>query len=450
MIISSIVVLIVPKLIGVEEYGYWQLYLFYTAYVGFLHFGWNDGIYLRYGGKEYKELDKNLFFSQFWMMVFLQFVIGLVILVASTVYTTDINKLFIFKMTALCTLLVNVRYMLIYVLQGTNKIKEFAKITMIEKVLYCCLILLLLLLGIRQYKLLIVADIVGKVVSLIYSTYCCRDIVFKKISDFYFNIVETINNISAGIKLMIANIASILIIGIVRFGIERSWDVSTFGKISLIISISNLLMIFINAVGIVIFPMLRRTNEDNLPRIYTTMRTLLMVLLLGLLVSYYPLKVIISWWLPQYSVSLAFMAIVFPMCVYEGKMALLINTYFKTLRKEKLMLSVNLVSLFLSIILTIMFTIIFKNLTLAIFSIVLLLAFRCVLAEWFLSKILNISVYKDILLEVIMSLIFISTGWFITSSKGVVLYLVAFGLYLFFKRRDITITFQKVKQLVRI
>ena len=50
LVISTLVVLIIPKLIGVEEYGYWQLYIFYTSYIGFLHFGWNDGIYLRYGG----------------------------------------------------------------------------------------------------------------------------------------------------------------------------------------------------------------------------------------------------------------------------------------------------------------------------------------------------------------------------------------------------------------
>ena len=47
---------------------------------------------------------------------------------------------------------------------------------------------------------------------------------------------------------MFANIASMLIIGVVRFGIERSWDVETFGKVSLTLSASNLMMLFINAV----------------------------------------------------------------------------------------------------------------------------------------------------------------------------------------------------------
>ena len=58
LIISTLVVLVIPRIIGVEDYGFWQLYLFYSSYIGFLHFGWNDGIYLRYGGEEYDDLDK--------------------------------------------------------------------------------------------------------------------------------------------------------------------------------------------------------------------------------------------------------------------------------------------------------------------------------------------------------------------------------------------------------
>lgn len=65
IMVSTLVILIIPKLIGIKEYGYWQLYLFYSSYVGFLHFGWLDGIYLRYGGKEYRDLDKSYFAHSF-------------------------------------------------------------------------------------------------------------------------------------------------------------------------------------------------------------------------------------------------------------------------------------------------------------------------------------------------------------------------------------------------
>lgn len=448
LFISTLVILIVPKLIGVEDYGYWQLYLFYTSYVGFLHFGWNDGIYLRYGGEEYRKLDKKLFFSQFWMLFILQLLFGIVVLVFST-YVNDLNRSFIILMTAVCMIIVNVRFMLVYILQGTNRMKEFAQITIIERVLYCALILLFLAVGVSEFKVLIFADIAGKLVALMYSIYCCKDIVFKRFSEFYFNFKETFENITVGIKLMFSNIASMLIIGIERFGIERNWDVSTFGKVSLTMSISNLMMVFIDAVGIIMFPVLRRTNQHNLSKIYSTMRTALMTPLMGLLVVYYPIKLILQGWLPQFYESLMYMALLFPLCVYEGKMSLLINTYLKTLRKEKLMLNINLTSVVFSIILTVIFTQIFNNLSLAIVSIVILLAFRCVLAEMFLAKILNISVKKDILLEMTMTAIFILTGWFISSWIGIAVYLTAYGLYLLIKKQDVINAFINIKHFAK-
>jgi len=33
VLVSSIVVLILPKIMGVEEYGYWQLYIFYLDFL---------------------------------------------------------------------------------------------------------------------------------------------------------------------------------------------------------------------------------------------------------------------------------------------------------------------------------------------------------------------------------------------------------------------------------
>jgi O-antigen/teichoic acid export membrane protein len=449
LLVSTLVVLIVPKIIGVEEYGYWQLYLFYSSYVGFLHFGWNDGIYLRYGGKEYKELDKGLFFSQFYMLVIFQIIIATIIFSSSTIFVIDTKRMFIFKMTAICMLIVNVRCLLLYILQVTNRIKEYAQITMMDRILYCCLIIVLIVVCVREYKLMIVVDLIGKFASLSYAMFCCSDIVFRRVSTFYFNFKESMENIGVGIKLTIANIASLLIIGVVRFGIERLWDVPTFGKVSLTLSISNLMMLFINAVGIIMFPILRRTDDKKLPGIYITMRDFLMVILFGVLIVYYPFKVILSFWLPKYADSLMYMALVFPMCVFEGKMALLINTYLKTLRKEKLMLKINLISLVLSVIITFVNTALLRNLNLAIVSIVVLLAFRCVLAEMFLSKIFKISLYKDMILELTVTLIFILTGWFVNSWLGVLLYAVTYITYLLIKKKDITNTIKNVKLLMK-
>ena len=449
MIISSLVILIVPKLIGIKEYGYWQLYLFYSSYVGFLHLGWNDGIYLRYGGKKYDELDKRLFFSQFYMLFISQIIIALIVILSVNILEFEQDKLFIIQMTAVCMVIMNVNYMLLFILQGTNRIKEYAQITMMDRVLYCLIIIFFLFFGVREYKLMVVADVFGKFICLLFAMYYCRDIVFQKISTFYLSIKETIDNINVGIKLMFSNIASMLIMGVVRFGIENTWDVTTFAKVSLTLSVSNLMMVFINAIGLIMFPLLRRTDEERLSHIYITMRDFLMVVLLGMMMLYYPIRVLLMMWLPEYTDSLMYMALLFPMCIYEGKMSLLINTYLKTLREEKAMLKVNLIALGFALILTFITTILIEDLNLAILSIMILLVFRCICAEIYLSKIMNISVFRDIILEIIMTIIFILGGWFVNPGMAVVIYALSYVTYLFIKRKDILSTINNIKLLLK-
>lgn len=449
LVISTLVVLIIPKLIGIEEYGYWQLYIFYSSYVGFLHFGWNDGVYLRYGGEQYEDLDKKMFFSQFIQLLISQILVGMLIMLFSVFIIRDLERGFILKMVVITMILVNTRLMLFYVLQATNRIKEFAKVNLLDRLIYIVLIILFILSGVRDYKLMIYADLIGKLLSFIFTMFLCRDIVFNNLSNFYLTTSETFKNINSGAKLMFANIASMLIIGIVRFGIEQTWDVATFGKVSLTLSISNMMMIFINAVGIIMFPILRRTSRDKLADIYSIMRDLLMVLLLGSLIIYFPLKTVIAGWLPQYAESLMYMAIAFPIFIYEGKMALLISTYLKTLRKEDMMLKINIVSMVLSLILTYLFTHIFVSLETAILNIVVLLAIRSVLAEIYLSKELNIKVNKDIILEVLLTIIFISAGWYINSWLTMLIYTSSYIIYLLVKKRDIINTVHGMKRIIR-
>src|SRR5699024_9771678 len=127
LIISALVVLVIPRIIGVEDYGFWQLYLFYSSYITFLTFGWNDGIYLRYGGEEYDNLDKRMFFSQFYSLLFTQIIIALIISLLCFNVLNDGDRLFILQMIAIDIVVVNARYMLLFILQTTNRIKDYSK-----------------------------------------------------------------------------------------------------------------------------------------------------------------------------------------------------------------------------------------------------------------------------------------------------------------------------------
>lgn len=95
--------------------------------------------------------------------------------------------------------------------------------------------------------------------------------------------MEALENIKVGIQLLTANIVGFFIIGIVRFGISAEWDVSTFGKVSLVLSLSNFLMVFIDSVSVVFFPLLKHIDLKKLGAVYIKGRLFLSVIVLGIL-----------------------------------------------------------------------------------------------------------------------------------------------------------------------
>jgi len=430
LIVSSFIVLVIPKYLSIEDYGYWQLYLFYSSYIGFLQFGWTDGVYLRYGGEKYEILNRKVLFSQFWMLVIFQTIISCSIFFVSGLFVLGRAETFIIFTLSICTVITGSRAMLIFVLQATNRINDYSRITISDRIIFLLFVLCMIFTDFKSYKMIIVADLMGKIISLIYSLYICKNIVINKISDFRLTFRETYDNINAGIKLMFTNIASMLIVGIIRFGIERTWEVSTFGKVSLTLSISNVMMIFINAVGMLLFPLLRRTSKENMTKLYSTIRNVLIVVMYGALLLYYPINVFISHWLPQYSDILKYMVFLFPVFVFEGKLSLLANTFYKTLRKEKIMLLINIASVFLSFVLTIISTIILKNLTLSIMSILLAIAFRSTLSEYILSKLLKINIREELIYELLLTLVFVLIGWFSNSKIVTVLYIIVYSFFI--------------------
>ena len=173
-----------------------------------------------------------------------------------------------------------------------------------------------------------------------------------------------------------------------------------------------------------------------------------MVLLFGILIAYYPMRYLISQWLPQYSDSLIYMSILFPILVYEGKTALLINTYLKTLRKEKVIMVSNIVTLILSLVVTLFNVFILKSLNIIILSILGLLMFRSVFAEIALSRVIRISVKKKIFIEISTTIIFVWIGLIFNNWFSVPLYLLIYLIYLYINKKDIKKAIQDVKLLI--
>lgn len=442
LLISTGIILFVPKIIGVTEFGYWQLYLFYTTYIGLVSLGLPDGIYLKYGGAKYSSLDKSELAAQYKPYFIFQMFIAVVLLILTFFYKADLAKRYVLQATIICMLFTNTRQFFICLIQTTNRFRDFTVVTVAAKAISIVIIISAFAFGNTDFRIVIASDVMGVILSFTYVLFKYREILgsgrsfSKQASSMFFE------NISVGIKVILAYFAGVMIVGIVRFGIENAWDITTFGKVSMTLSISSLMMVFIQAISVVIFPMLKSENKLNYSVFYKTIQPLVMLLLIIMLIIYYPLYLFMNAWLPQYSSSMIYLAYLFPIFIFEGKKSLLTNTFLKVIRFEKDILLANIVAVIVSLITTVVFTIIYHNLTLAVLSITVVTALSAYVSEWLLARRMNITIISSALRELFVCSAFVVVSSLLNIRQAFFIVLVIIAIY-------ILSDFKQLKQSVK-
>ncbi len=95
MLVSFIMTLLVPKVLGVESFGYWQLFVLYSMYSQFFLLGLFDGVYLVEGGKRRHDLDARSVNTQYVLGAFMQLAIGLCIAAIAIFTATSSERMFV-------------------------------------------------------------------------------------------------------------------------------------------------------------------------------------------------------------------------------------------------------------------------------------------------------------------------------------------------------------------
>jgi hypothetical protein len=357
-------------------------------------------------------------------------VIAGLVVAAAWALVPDTDRAFILVMTGFATLILGTRAFFFFIWQATNLIGHYARALALELAVFSVAVTVWFLTGGTGYQGLVVCDLLAKSVSLLVSLYWCRDLVMERLHPTRADFSEAWLNVSVGIKLMLANVASMLVVGIVRFAIERHWDVVTFGKVSLSLSVSSLVMVFLNAVGVVVFPTLRRIDPARKPELFLTLRTLYVPATALLLLLYFPLRIGLAAWLPAYADSLHYLGLLFPVFVFEGRMALLINSFLKDLREERSMLLVNLGGVLLSVVLSLVCAFWLGSLELTVTSILVLIVARATVAELVLSRRLGVWALASLLPEIGLTAVFVCSVWFLDAAPALATYGGAYLLFL--------------------
>lgn len=435
LLISMITMLFLPKFLNISGYGYWQLYILYTGYLGLFHLGLCDGLYLKYGGKRYSDINKNIYSQQFKILSIYIFALICFGICFFSLTIDEINKRDILILAAVALFLYTPKNFLLLTIQAVGDFKEYSRATICERITFFICIIFLFFLKIEDYRCYILADIISRMVSLIYILTSFKNIIIIKEKVSLKGIKECILDIRSGYSIVIAGIASNLIVGIVRFSIENIWNIETFSKVSLALSILNIVLSFVNMISLVMFPFLKTETSSSLLKIFSCFDEFSVLGLLGILILGAPMSLFIKLWLPEYAESIEYFCILLPSCLMECKMAVLCNSYFKTLEEQKKLLYINLLMLALSGLFSFVCIYLLKNLIMAVYLIAILLIFRTILSEIVIRSIINTKSNRISFYEV-----FLTSAYFILISilgiNGTSIILLFLFVLVFLKNRN--------------
>lgn len=426
--VGFILNLIVPKFIDEYQYSYWQTYLLYVGYVGVLHFGLLDGLVLRYSQYDYDELDKERVRSQFKLLLgFTTILMAIAILVA--LIFTKAEARFIVIFVAIGIISKNIHTYNSYSFQITNRINKYAIVVIAQRLTYGVVVVALLAMRVNNFVYYCLADLAGDLASAVISIFFNRGMYFGKSLKAREAFSELKTNVFAGIILMLANFSASLIIGSAKMIVQWRWDELVFGKVSFAFSLSSVFMTFITPISIVLFPSLKRLDQNTLPSLYKSIRSSVSLVLFGVMLFYYPGCWIIEIWLPKYAQSLLYLGYLLPIIIFSSKVNLLTNNYLKVYRKEKSMMLVNVCSVVAGIAAFAICAYVFDSLVALILSIVVVIMANSVASEIMVFKVIGQRVVKEYIIEAAMVVVFILSATLLSRWYGMLAYAAAFLIY---------------------
>jgi O-antigen/teichoic acid export membrane protein len=295
---------VVPKIFSLEEYATVASFTLYLSFVGILHFGFIDGIHLKYGGYSLKEIRKNETKTELTFLVILQVVISL--LVIPIIYFT---RELVLLPVAFSILPINLITFFLFFFQATRQFSFFA-IVNISRPLFRLLIVLVMLplYQLRSPYFLIWGQVAIAWAIFLFLAYSTSNYLKNEKAEQVFS-SKNFALIKTGAFIMGGNLLSLLFFSFDRWFVKIFLTTPDFAYYSFAVSMMAVVMLIINSISLTFYPMLAQ-NKRNKVLLFKLWDALFIVGAYSC-VSFFVFKFVILNWLPKYSPSLGIIGITF-------------------------------------------------------------------------------------------------------------------------------------------
>ena len=321
---------LLPKYLSIDAYAEIKSFQLYSSYVGILHLGYSDGMYLKYGGKDINRISKDELRTDSSTMICFQIIVEALMIIVSLILNDNI-----LLFASITILPVNMVSYYRYLLQATGEFDEYSKTLNIAVFITFSANIVLLLARVVNYSSpYIVLYIVSDILILFY----CEYLLYSKGGflrpKFKSNSISTFrSNVQNGILLMLGNSASIFLTGMDRWFIKVLMDNKAFAQYSFAVSIEGLMNILITPISTTLYNYFCTNKEyksiDRLKNKIIMFATYIVALA-------FPAKFVIENFIQNYTDAIYVLFIIFAAQIYYIIVKCVYVNLYKSNKKQKI------------------------------------------------------------------------------------------------------------------
>jgi len=302
LVVGLVTGFLVPSFLSIDNYAVLKTFTLYVGYVGILHFGFIDGIYIKYGGKFRREVDYERLKGEHDFLFFFQLAItGIFSLIGFIMQDVTLIAF------AICILPINMQTFFGFFYQATGEFSTYSKIKIMPPLIVLfATIFIIYVLEIDNPSLFIMANIVAYY------------IVFMNLELRFFRRYKSIRpriyideikkHFRVGFIIMIANLSVMFFYSIDRWFVKLYLSVKEFAFYSFAVSMLMVVNTLINSITLTLYPYLSRNQDENMLSKLKVYFILLGTLSTG---AYFVFDFIVTTFLKKYMESLNIISILF-------------------------------------------------------------------------------------------------------------------------------------------
>lgn len=424
---SFIIGFILPAILSVSAYGEYRQFMLYTSFAYIFNLGFNDGIYIKYGGIKLRNVNRDNITKEHGFIITFHLIIAILMFIFFII--TRNSSLLLY---AIAVLLMNIITFHENFLQAIGEFKLYSRSNILKNSFYIAsLLLFILYLEVEKTN-----SYIGVYIASLFLIFLIYEITFHRhfgLKNMYYMKTDP-NLFYIGLFILVANMSLTFVANIGNWVVNFNYPINDFAQYSFQNSLLNVILLIVNAIGLVFYNVIsQKSNKELLNMI----KKICLFLGVSSGLAFFIFKKIILTFLPDYGDSIGLLSITFVSIPYIMTSKILIANLYKVNRAGRKYFKDSIIFALISFIFVLVTNIIISNLITIAISTTLSYIFWFIYCINWEFKELKIS-RSELFMLVSHCVIFLLSSNYLSDLVGPIIYMLYIILILYFDKKEMT------------